>query len=489
MAARLSGSQLGYQALLGTAAIGLGLLAGFSPKLAIAAAIGLAFVVLVLGDLTFGLCLFAVVMFLDLLPALGGSLLSFSKVVGLLIAVSWLAKVSSSADTRNDFLAAHPVFSYVLGLFLGFSALSVLWAEDPSVATTPLMRFALNLVLFLIVYTAVRTPKQFALVIGAYILGASVAAGYGLLFPPQDTAYYDVSRVGGTLGDPNELAAVLVPGMILAGAMAVTLKRAPLVRIAALGAVGLCAAGVFLSLSRGGLIATAFALLVALLVAGRWRAQALVLAVVVLMGGFFYYGYIASEDAVDRVTNVEGGSGRTDLWTIGWRMVEAEPVVGVGIGNFQTASVHYLLEPGAIQRDEFIVDDPKSAHNTYLHVLAELGIVGAALFVSILGFALLCILRAARIFERLGEPGLELLARALLVALAGVLAADFYISEQYGKQLWLLLGLGPALLGVANGLRERTEAAMEDPNDDEGDARWRPDSQNGSSASRPLLVS
>jgi hypothetical protein len=44
---------------------------------------------------------------------------------------------------------------------------------------------------------------------------------------------------------------------------------------------------------------------------------------------------------------------------------------------------------------------------------------------------------------------MELLSRGLLVALAGVLAADFFISEEFSKQLWFLLGLGPALLGVA----------------------------------------
>ena len=453
MAARLNrGSGLGYQALLGSLAIGLGLLAGLDPRLGIAAAIGLAFVVLVMGDLTLGLCLFAIVAFLDLLPDLGGSLLSFSKVVGLLIAVSWLAKIATSNDTRNDFLAAHPLFSYVLGLFLGWATLSLTWAEDPAPGRTSVMRFALNLILFLIVYTAVRTPKHFLLTVGAYVTGAAIAAAYGLLFPPADVAYYDVSRVGGTLGDPNELAAVLVPGMILAAAFALTLKRLPLLRLAAFVASGLCAAGVFLTLSRGGLIAAGFAMIVALFVAGRWRIQAITLAVLVALGGLFYFGYIATDDQRNRVTNVEGGTGRTDLWKVGLRMVEANPVAGVGAGNFQTASVHYLLEPGVLRRDEFIVDNPKSAHNTYLQVLAELGFVGAAMFLAINLFAMLCILRAARIFERLGDRDLELMARALFVAIAGVLAANFFISEMFGKQLWLLLGLGPALYGVARAL-------------------------------------
>ena len=471
MTARLDSSQRVYQLLLAMGAVALGLLAGLDPRLAIAAAIGLAFVVLVLGNLTFGLCLFVVVSFMDLLPALGGSLLSFSKVVGFLLAVSWLAKVTSSDDVRNDFMAAHPIFTFVLGAFIGFAAFSLLWAEDPGVGRTSLLRYGLNLILFLIVYTAVRTPKQFVWTIGAYVAGAAAAATYGLLSPPADTVYDDVTRATGTFGDPNELAAVLVPGLILSVALALTLRRAPLLRTAAAGAGLLCAVGIFLTLSRGGLVALAFALAVSVLVAGRWRVQALAVTVLVALGGFLYFGYVASDAAVDRVTRVEGGTGRSDLWNIGWRMVEDKPVSGVGAGNFQTASVHYLLEPGAIRRDEFIVDQPKSAHNTYLQVQAELGAIGFAMFAAIVLFAMLCMLRAARIFERRGERSLELIARALFIAGVGVLAADFFISEQYSKQLWLILGLGPGLLGVAGGLERPEEADPAGP----GDPGWRPD--------------
>ena len=472
MTASADFSQRAYHLLLGVAAVGLGVLAGVDPRLGIAAAIGLGFVVLVMGDLTFGLCAFAVVAFLDLLPALGGSLLSFSKIVGLLLAISWLAKVTSSRDERNDFMAAHPVFSYVLGIFVMWAGVSILWAEDQALVDTPLMRYALNLILFLIVFTAVRTPKHFIWVAGAYVLGATAAAAYGIAKPPSDTAYYDVSRVAGTLGDPNELAAVLVPAIVLAGALVVVLKRAPLLRILFAVSAVLCAGGVFLSLSRGGLVALAVAMLASVVVAGRWRAQALILVVAAAMGGLFYFAFIATDDAVDRVTQVEGGTGRSDLWNIGLRMVEDKPVTGVGLGNFETSSIHYLLEPGVVRRDEFIVDHPKVAHNTYLHMFAELGVIGGVLFLAILLFVLRCVLVAAGKFARMDERSLELLARALFVALVGILTADFFISEMFSKQLWLLLGLGPALLGVATSLEREGAPAV----DEAGDPGWRPES-------------
>ena len=44
---------------------------------------------------------------------------------------------------------------------------------------------------------------------------------------------------------------------------------------------------------------------------------------------------------------------------------------------------------------------------------------------------------------------MDALARAILIASIAVLAADFFLSDQYSKQLWLLLALGPAMLGLA----------------------------------------
>ena len=60
-----------------------------------------------------------------------------------------------------------------------------------------------------------------------------------------------------------------------------------------------------------------------------------------------------------------------------------------------------------------------------------------------------CTLMAARTAARTAQLELELLARGLLVATAGFLAASFFISENYSKLMWLLLALGPAVLAIA----------------------------------------
>jgi O-antigen ligase len=100
-------------------------------------------------------------------------------------------------------------------------------------------------------------------------------------------------------------------------------------------------------------------------------------------------------------------------------------------------------------RTDFIVDNPKVAHNTYLNVLAELGIVGFFLLLVIIALPLRCAAQAIGFAARAGDRQLEVLARAMVVVIVGLLAADFFGSRQYSKQLWLVLSLGPVLLQVS----------------------------------------
>jgi O-antigen ligase len=291
--------------------------------------------------------------------------------------------------------------------------------------------------------------------VAAFVAASTLSAVYGLVVSVPTG---DEGRLGGSLGEPNELAAVLVAGIVLAVGLAMVV-RGLLLRLGLIVAAGTCLLSTFLTLSRGGLIALAVAMVALVFVAGRWRSAATALAVVALAALVGFFAFVATPEQRGRVTEVGTGSGRSDIWTVGWRMVQGNPGIGVGVGQFQLSSVHYLIKPGAIQRSDLIIDTPKVAHNIYLQVLAELGIVGFVPFVLILGFGLACCLGAARAFERRRDLGMELMSRAVFVALVGILAADFFVSQQFSKQLWLLLGLGPALLAIAT----RSGAEADEP--------------------------
>lgn len=445
----------------------VGVLAGFSPPVAIGLTLAVVFLAVTMANLTVGICLFALLTFLDtILPTEAQGTLSVPKLLGLVLMLSWLALVTSGERVHRERFFSHPAFIFVLILFVSWAGLSASWAEEPSAALEATTRYLPNAMLFLIVFAGVRTRDQLLWVVGSLVVGAFIAAAYGLVSPvPVD----EDGRLSGALGNANETAASLVAGGALAAALAVALRGQPILRLASAIVVPLCVIAVFLTASRGGLVALATALIAAVLLApGRRRAAAIALAGTVVLATVIYFAAFASVDARNRVTELQGGTGRVDIWTVGWRMVEAEPLRGVGAGNFEVSSIHYLIAPGALLRDDFIVDEPKVAHNTYLNVLAELGVVGLALFMGVILFSLGCALRAIGFAVKSGDRQVEILARAMVVVLLALLAADFFGSRQYSKQLWLLMALCPVLLEITRAewtarRGERSDAATAQP--------------------------
>ena len=435
-------------ALLGVCAI-LGLLAGISPPVAVGAALAAVFALLVAADLTVGLCVFTVVAFAERIPAVGASDLTFVKALGALLAVSWLGAVATKRAGERQLFTAHPVMTAMAGLFLAWMILSIGWAEDPAIARGEALRYALNLLLLPIVYAAVRRKEHVAAVLSVYVGGAVVSALYAIAMRGSE----ETGRISGIVGTANELASLLVTALLLAAGLLLALRGAPVLRTLCLGAVLICLTGLFLTLSRAGLVALGAALAAAVFVGGRRHAGVALLALVIGLSAVGYFALGASEQARERVTTIGGGTGRTDLWTVALRMVDDDPVRGVGVGNFRTASVHYLLRPGSILRDEYIVDKPQVTHNVYLQILAEMGIPGLALFLGIVGSGLLAAWRAVQEFTRRGDRFLEICSRALVLALVALLVADLFASDQLNKGLWLLVGLGPALLAIARSER------------------------------------
>ena len=259
----------------------------------------------------------------------------------------------------------------------------------------------------------------------------------------------DPTRAAGTIGDPNQLAAVLVGALPLALALAADRERGAGLRAAAAACAALALLGTLASASRGGLLALAAVLLTAVVVGGRWRPAALPVVVLVVLSTVVYFGAVAPAPLRDRLTHGDDGSGRTDLWRVAWRIVQDRPLLGVGAGNFELAGVRYVLRPGELTRADAVVTLPRPVHNTYLQVLAELGLVGGFMLFALIGYVLRCGLQAARAFTARGDRTMELLSRAWVVGLVGVLVADFFLSSQFSKQLWFMLALGPCLRAVA----------------------------------------
>jgi len=400
-----------------------------------------------MADLAAGIVFFALFTFLDLLPGLS-STVSFTKVAGLVLAVSWLAVLATQREQKASFWSQHPAICWSAVGFLAWAGFSVVYSDSSMDVVSSVYRYGLNFLLLPIVYTGIRSVTDVRRVIAAFVAGATISAAYGIVVQPSASTGLD--RLSGTFGDPNELAAVLVAGLILAGGLFADRRKEPIARALFIAGAVACFLGVMLTVSRGGLIALGAAMIAAIVLGSGARARLACVAVLTVLAAGVYFAAFAPQTAVDRISNADGGSGRTSIWTVAERVVKSKPLTGVGAGNFQTSSIHFLLQPGALPRSDLIVDRPSVVHNMYLHVAAEDGIPGLILFMTVVVGCFWASVRAARNFARRRERGSEVLALSIAIALIAVLAADFFLSNQFSKQLWLLLALGPAILSISS---------------------------------------
>jgi O-antigen ligase len=441
--------------------LGIGIASGVKPVLGIELAFALSFAFATVANVTVGLVLFTVLSFVEVINNTGGtSGASFTKLAGLVLFGSWFAsRVSQSGEERASSRVPTPTaFMVLCTALLAWSALSATWADSSGIAMSSTGRYALEIILIPIVLIAIQRRDQLQWFLAAFVIGAVLSTIDGFL-NPVSAGLGDYGRLTGTLGDANEQAAVLVAAMPMAVGLASTLRHRPPLRALSWAAALICLVGAVDTLSRGGLVALGAVLVAAVVFGGRWRAQATALLLATMIGTVAYFAVFAPASAQQRVT-MSDTNGRTDIWTVAWRIVQAHPLNGVGSGNFQNSAIHYLQAPGSISSANLIVDVPHVAHNIYLEVLADMGIPGLIAFLGIVVAAFGAAYRAAREFERQGDFELELVARSLLLALVAFMTADFFLSGEYSKQLWLTIAICPAALNLSRSqARSRLHAA------------------------------
>jgi O-antigen ligase len=416
----------------------IGILCGVDPKYGLLAALGLAFAAAVFANVTAGLFMFTFLSWLNAVTK-GGSAVSGAKAAGLVLFLSWFAaRTLRPEPNRQPLSEAHPGVTAGAVVLATWSAISVVWAHSRGVALTSTYELILDMLLFPIIFFAIRRRDHFLWILAAFVLGALLSAMIGL-------------GQTGALGDADQEGTLLAVALIMLVGLLAGLPRGSAARRWAAVGVPLLAVGVVNAGSRGGLLALACGLAAGTIVGGRWRSKAVAILLVAAAGTGIYLTTIAPPAASNHLSGT-GSTGRTDLWKVGLRVWESHPVGGAGAGNFSSVSVDYVQEVDNISFGQFIISQrPKPVHNTYLELLADLGIPGLLAFLAIAAGSVAAALRAARTYEGLGNAGAELMSRCVAMAVIAELAGAFFITATPLKLLWVILALPFPLLAVARG--------------------------------------
>jgi O-antigen ligase len=305
-------------------------------------------------------------------------------------------------------------------VFVLWSSASVLWSIDTARSLQRVVTLVQLFGMLWLITDQANTAARRNALFQAFVLGAGVAGATTVgNFLAGRSLYVYEERYGAGLFDPNELGLTLSMAIPLAWMLALRGGSIATVQFNRF-VIPILAFAALLTASRSALVSLVVALFAIILTATSLRVgQQLVLAIVAPVAAYSAWVMIPMGVMVRLSTvgaEMSGLNNRADLWRVGYQVFVNSPFAGVGVGAFPTATQSTRL-------------DAEVAHNTFVTVAVESGMIGLALF----GLLFLTTLSIALHFT-----GVERRVW-LIVILTWVIGAST-LSWDYKKPTWLLFG-------------------------------------------------
>ena len=291
-----------------------------------------------------------------------------------------------------------------------------------------------------------RRQQDFALasvlITGSGILVGTVALmnkanGIGLVEGTRVTIGRDL---GSMLGDPNDLALVLMFPAAFAVSLLTTRNAHALLRLLGAIAVPILFMAVIATQSRGGLLG----IMAVFGVFGyrRIKSKTLLLAIAACAALVLYLAAGISERASGGAAEAgldASAAGRLYAWEAAIGMALHNPLTGVGLDNFYSNYFFYSNHWDGL---------PHAVHSTWFGVLAETGFLGLGVFiwliVTLLRSAATSLARIER-HARDKAPMVHVAAQAVLAGLLGTIISGTFLTQGFNWPIYILAALIIAL--------------------------------------------
>jgi len=317
-------------------------------------------------------------------------------------------------------------------------------------------RFGPVVIAFVMLAQAVHTRERMVGMMAMFTLCACVLALHGIGQVQTGVGWTGAVLSQGTriqyvgiFNDPNDLGMLFVMCLPMAMYLRGRTHASAPGRLFWLAVAGVLLYGIYLTNSRGTLLA-----LVGLFGVHVWLRRGMLVAGVLGVCSLGMMLLLPSRLQEMEVSEASA-MGRVEAWYHGIQLFISSPVLGIGPGGY---SDDYGL----------------TAHNSFLLVLAEAGIVGFTLYLAILGYTLRMLLATQRtgagvppgaqtypgatgdgmetFVDPTGEDGVDAdadadvqedraIARTLLLSFCGLMITAFFLSRSYVVLPYMLLAL------------------------------------------------
>jgi len=325
----------------------------------------------------------------------------------------------------------------IMTLFVLLATVSYLWSLYPEGTLGQAFTYIQLLTMVWLIWELAPQVGEQMKLMQAYVLGTFIS-GIDTVYrflSHQESAY---QRYAGARLDANDLGLMMALSIPVSYYLLIESKgwmvwacRVQLV---------LAGTTILLTASRGATLATLVALSIVLLTQARLTGRqriAVLLTVSFLACGALLFVPASSWERLSTTPNefAQGTlTGRTVIWAAGWELFREHPFLGVGANAFRLIVSRVLAEP--IHPDEPGKSPAPPAHNTFLSVLVEQGVIGFALFCALL-VVLALSLRALPPFPQ----------KLWIVCLGVWLVGASDLTWEMRKPTWFFFGLLMAQCG------------------------------------------
>jgi len=317
-------------------------------------------------------------------------------------------------------------------LFIAWLFLSYFWSIDQEVTffmVTYFLRF--NILIVFLLIGIIKTDSQVVTIMKAYVLGCLISSLDTVHLFYQGVGFGGIytNRYAGSGFDPNDLGLTLSLGIPMTWYV-ITNQKKYISKLFYFVCVTFSIYAIFLTGSRGAFIASLAAILVIPLTYLKQAMRLKILLLFIIAMSAFLIANFVPVTTFERFSRIpaelRGGhlSQRIYLWEAGFQVYQNNPILGVGAGAFPYAMSKFY---GGMT----------VAHNTFLSILAEEGLIGLTFFILII----LALLNKIRFFPSLKRNIWFILMFTWVIG-ASSLTWDYFI------QTWFLLGLAAAQISV-----------------------------------------
>lgn len=340
---------------------------------------------------------------------------TIAKTIGIVTTAAAVVCISIERKMRKVGLEL-----IIAGLLLFWMLMTSFWSIRPDLTYARALTFAQILIMVWLLWEFVRLGPERERVLRAYVLGCWVAiVGTVITYISGSSEYYGRAVMRGF--DPNDLGLIIASGIPIAWYIGTRNSALVSWLFRLYPAFGLIA--IVLTASRGALISAAFAVPYIVLTLPRVNLRSKIallclgLGLAVLAPNYLPESSMARLSTIGLQIATRDLNSRVDIWRVALDLFADAPIGGLGAGALP-AGMSMVTGVYAV------------AHNTYISILAELGIVGLVLYL-ILGISLVSKVSRLSPFLR-GMWGTW-----MLVVAVGVMA----LSWEDRKALWFLIGL------------------------------------------------